>query len=41
MHWIAMGPFSNIKGLTYYRNNDEDPYITLKEDVSLSLAYLY
>ena len=27
----AMGPFSNIKGLTYYRNNDEDPYITLKE----------
>ena len=28
-----MGPFSNIKGLTYYRNNDEDPYITLKEDV--------
>lgn len=29
---IGMGPFSNIKGLTYYRNNDEDPYITLKED---------
>ncbi|KAH9949990.1 transducin family protein/WD-40 repeat family protein [Amylocystis lapponica] len=28
----AMGPFSNIKGLTYYRNNDEDPYITLKEE---------
>ncbi|GJE85578.1 WD40 repeat-like protein [Phanerochaete sordida] len=28
----AMGPFSNIKGLTYYRNNDEDPYITLKEN---------
>ena len=27
-----MGPFSNIKGLTFYRNNDEDPYITLKED---------
>lgn len=26
-----MGPFSNIKGLTYYRNNDDDPYITLKE----------
>lgn len=28
----AMGPFSNIKGLQYYRNNDEDPYITLKDD---------
>lgn len=25
------GPFSNIKGLTYYRDNKEDPYITLKE----------
>ncbi|KIP11071.1 hypothetical protein PHLGIDRAFT_100387 [Phlebiopsis gigantea 11061_1 CR5-6] len=29
---LAMGPFSNIKGLTYYRNNDDDPYITLKEE---------
>ncbi|KAI0749697.1 transducin family protein/WD-40 repeat family protein [Daedaleopsis nitida] len=28
----GMGPFSNIKGLTYHRNNEEDPYITLKED---------
>ncbi|TFY74274.1 hypothetical protein EWM64_g9738, partial [Hericium alpestre] len=28
----AVGPFSNIKGLTYYRDNNEDPYITLKED---------
>ena len=35
-----MGPFSNIKGLTYYRNNDEDPYITLKEDVSSYLLLL-
>ncbi|TFK33210.1 WD40-repeat-containing domain protein [Crucibulum laeve] len=26
------GPFSNIKGLTYYRDNEEDPYITLKEE---------
>ncbi|KAF8322669.1 WD40 repeat-like protein [Clavulina sp. PMI_390] len=29
---IASGPFSNIKGLTYYRDNEDDPYITLKED---------
>lgn len=28
----AIGPFSNIKGLTYYKDNSEDPYITLKED---------
>ncbi|THG93808.1 hypothetical protein EW145_g8274, partial [Phellinidium pouzarii] len=28
---IASGPFSNIKGLTYYKDNDEDPYITMKE----------
>lgn len=28
----TMGAFSNIKGLQYYRNNDEDPYITLKND---------
>ncbi|KAF8331013.1 WD40-repeat-containing domain protein [Amanita rubescens] len=25
------GIFSNIKGLTYYRNNEEDTYITLKD----------
>lgn len=25
------GPFSNIKGLTYYKDNEEDPYITLKD----------
>ncbi|KAF8920370.1 transductin family protein/WD-40 repeat family protein [Mucidula mucida] len=28
----AIGPFSNIKGLTYYKDNEEDPYITLKEE---------
>ncbi|KAJ7067208.1 WD40-repeat-containing domain protein [Mycena amicta] len=28
----AVGPFTNIKGLTYYQNNADDPYITLKED---------
>lgn len=31
-----LGPFANIKGMTYYRNNEEDPYITLK-DVSLAI----
>ncbi|CAG8699487.1 1870_t:CDS:2 [Acaulospora colombiana] len=25
------GLFSNIKGLTYYKDNEDDPYITLKE----------
>ncbi|KAG1737750.1 transductin family protein/WD-40 repeat family protein [Suillus lakei] len=29
----GMGPFSNIKGLTFYRDNQDDPYITLKDDV--------
>ncbi|WVQ83160.1 hypothetical protein IAT38_005298 [Cryptococcus sp. DSM 104549] len=28
----AMGAFANVKGLTYYLDNNEDPYITLKED---------
>ncbi|KAJ2926909.1 hypothetical protein H1R20_g10167, partial [Candolleomyces eurysporus] len=28
----AGGLFSNIKGLTYYKDNNDDPYITLKED---------
>lgn len=30
-YFLASGPFSNIKGLTYYKDNEEDPYITLKE----------
>lgn len=28
---LATGPFTNIKGLTYYKDNEEDPYITLKD----------
>ena len=32
-----LGPFTNIKGLTYYRNNEEDPYITF-QDVSSSVT---
>jgi len=35
-----LGPFTNIKGLTYYRNNEEDPYITLK-DVSSTIVPRY
>jgi hypothetical protein len=26
-----IGPFTSIKGLTFYRDNADDPYITLKE----------
>ncbi|KAN0066000.1 rRNA-processing protein [Thecaphora frezii] len=29
---VAMGAFSNIKGLQFYRSNDEDPYITVRND---------
>ena len=36
----AIGPFSNIKGLTYYRDNEEDPYITLK-DVSCPNVHVH
>lgn len=27
----GIGPFTDIKGLTFYRDNADDPYITLKE----------
>jgi len=27
---LDFGIFSNVKGLSYYANEDEDPYITLK-----------
>jgi periodic tryptophan protein 1 len=27
-----MGAFANVKGLSFYRDNNEDPYITMKED---------
>jgi periodic tryptophan protein 1 len=27
-----MGAFANVKGLSFYRDNNDDPYITLKED---------
>jgi periodic tryptophan protein 1 len=26
-----IGIFSNVKGLSYYTSNEEDPYITLKD----------
>ncbi|WFD21155.1 rRNA-processing protein [Malassezia caprae] len=29
---VTMGALSGIRGLQYFRNNDEDPYITLKND---------
>ncbi|WVW78351.1 hypothetical protein I302_100305 [Kwoniella bestiolae CBS 10118] len=29
---VAMGAFANVKGLSFYRDNNEDPYITLKEN---------
>ncbi|GAA6001008.1 hypothetical protein JCM10207_007372 [Rhodosporidiobolus poonsookiae] len=37
-HSTALGAFSNIKGLTYYADNAEDPYVTLEakqEDAEL------
>src|SRR3954465_11331428 len=29
---VAVDIFSNIKGLTYYASNAEDPYVTLADD---------
>lgn len=34
-----MGPFSNIKGLTYYKDNEEDPYITLQDVCCMIYAH--
>ena len=31
-----LGIFSNVKGLSYYTSNEEDPYITLKDVSSLT-----
>jgi hypothetical protein len=31
MSCLALGPFTNIKGLQFYRDDDDDPYVTLKE----------
>lgn len=33
-----MGAFSNIKGLSMYQDNNEDPYITLKDVSTLNSA---
>jgi len=36
---LAVGPFSNIKGLTYYKDNEEDPYITLQDVCCMIYAH--
>jgi hypothetical protein len=36
---IAMGAFANVKGLAFYRDNNDDPYITLKEVCLSSHSY--
>lgn len=35
----ANGLFSNIKGLTYYKDNEDDPYITLKDVRCLAIRH--
>lgn len=35
--FAGVGPFSNIKGLTFYKDVEDDPYITLKDVLSLFL----
>lgn len=39
-----MGAFSNIRGLTFYRDNNEDPYINLKDvssDMDIARGSMY
>ena len=31
-----MGAFSNVKGLSFYKDNNDDPYITMKEVLTSS-----
>jgi hypothetical protein len=37
----AFGPFTGIKGLQFYHDNDDDPYITLKEVRSITLVPMH
>lgn len=36
---VGLGIFSNDKRLTYYANNEDDPYITLKDVKSVSFPF--
>ena len=35
------GMGNSLAGLTYYSNNEDDPYITLKEEVCNALIYVF
>jgi hypothetical protein len=37
----AMTLFGNIKGLAYYASNDEDPYITMNDEVINNILYFH